>query len=70
MSKSQTKALLPLPLDKDSLITREALPSYLPVSAQTLARWASEGAGPPFIRVGKRRVAYRAGDLKFWLGNN
>ncbi len=61
------QTLLPLPDDADTLIRRADLPRYLPVAAQTLARWAVEGQGPPFIKVGRRIVAYRAGDLRAWL---
>lgn len=59
--------LLPLPEDNDTLITRSDLPRYLPVASQTLARWAVEGQGPRFIKLGRRLVAYRTGDLRKWL---
>jgi predicted DNA-binding transcriptional regulator AlpA len=59
--------LLPLPQDEDTLIRRSDLPRYLPIASQTLARWAVEGQGPRFIKIGRRLVAYRAGDLKDWL---
>ena len=54
MSEYDTSALLPLPDDDDTLIRRSDLPRYLPVAAQTLARWAVEGQGPRFIKVGRR----------------
>ena len=69
MEETMTTALLPLPEDDDTLITRSDLPQYLPVASQTLARWATEGQGPRFIKLGKRLVAYRAGDLREWLHN-
>jgi predicted DNA-binding transcriptional regulator AlpA len=59
--------LLPLPEDDDTLIRRSDLPKYLPIAVQTAARWAVEGRGPRFIKVGRRIVAYRAGDLREWL---
>ena len=59
--------LLPLPENDDTLIRRSDLPRYIPVARQTWARWAVEGQGPLFIKVGKRLVAYRAGDLRAWL---
>ena len=55
--------LAPLPEDDDTLIRRADLPRYLLIAAQTLARWAVEGQGPRFVKVGRRLVAYRAGDL-------
>ena len=64
-----TIELLPLPENDDTLITRSDLPQYIPVASQTLARWAVEGQGPRFIKVGRRLVAYRAGDLREWLHN-
>ena len=65
-----TTALLPLPENDDTLIRRSDLPKYLPIAAQTAARWAVESCGPPFIKVGRRLVAYRAGDLREWLHSN
>ena len=62
-----TKTLLPIPEDDDTLIRRSDVPIYIPVAVQTLSRWAVEGQGPRFIKVGKRLVAYRAGDLRAWL---
>jgi predicted DNA-binding transcriptional regulator AlpA len=59
--------LLPLPEDDDTLIRRSDLPKYLPIASQTAARWSCEGQGPRFIKVGRRIVAYRAGDLREWL---
>ena len=59
--------LLPLPQDDDTLIRRTDVPNYVPVASQTLARWAVEGQGPRFIKVGRRLVAYRSGDLREWL---
>ena len=32
----------------------------------TLAHWRSDGAGPPFVKLGAR-VAYRGRDLNAWL---
>ncbi len=61
------RPLAPLPPDDDVLIRRADLPRYLPIAAQTAARWAVEGQGPRFIKVGRRLVAYRAGDLREWL---
>lgn len=59
--------LLPLPSDDDALIRRADLPCYLGVSHQTLARWAHEGQGPEYIKMGGKLVVYRVGDLRNWL---
>jgi predicted DNA-binding transcriptional regulator AlpA len=66
-TQKATLILLPLPKDDNTLIRRADLPRYIPVACQTLARWAVEGQGPRFIKLGRRLVAYRAGDLREWL---
>lgn len=66
----ETAPLLPLPTDDNALIRRADLPSYLGVSHQTLARWAHEGLGPDYIKMGGKLVAYRVGDLRNWLDAN
>lgn len=66
----RTSTLNPLPEDDETLIRRADLPRYLPIAAQTAARWAVEGQGPCFIKVGRRLVAYRVGDLRDWLRQN
>ena len=63
----ENPALNALPDNDDVLIRRSDLPKYLPIAAQTAARWACSGEGPRFIKVGRRLVAYRAGDLREWL---
>lgn len=66
----QLNPLLALPDNDNALIRRSDVPQYIPVAAQTLARWAVEGQGPCFVKIGKRLVAYRSGDLKKWLAEN
>ena len=63
----QSDPLLPLPESDDTLIRRPDVSLYLPLARQTLARYAVEGQGPRFVKVGPRLVAYRAGDLRAWL---
>jgi predicted DNA-binding transcriptional regulator AlpA len=62
----QHVALLPLPVSDDELIPASRLSAFIPIAAQTLARWRCEGQGPAFVKIG-RRVAYRAGDVRAWL---
>jgi len=64
------KSLQTLPEADDTLIPRSEVPRYLPVQSQTLARWATEGIGPSFVKLGQRLVAYRSGDLRNWLRQN
>ena len=64
---AKNQPLVALPEDDDTLIRRADVPNYLPIAAQTLARIAVRGGGPRLTKVGKRIVAYRAGDLREWL---
>lgn len=57
----------PLPTDPETLVTRRQLANILPISYDTLARWAWRGQGPPYIKIGPRTVAYRTGDVRDWL---
>lgn len=71
MASSKTGiTYLPLPEEDDTLIPRSEVPRYIPIKAQTLARWATEGSGPSFVKLGKRLVAYRSGDLRQWVRSN
>ena len=36
------------------------------VNKKTTARWRENGEGPPYIRVGTRRILYRQKDLDAW----
>ena len=47
-------------------ISREDLAGQLSVTTDTLARWATQGSGPPRIRIG-RRVLYRRSSVEKWL---
>ncbi|MCF6317555.1 MAG: helix-turn-helix domain-containing protein [Marinosulfonomonas sp.] len=47
-------------------IKRDELARQLSVTTDTLARWATQGIGPPRIRIG-RRVLYRRTSVEKWL---
>jgi|ETNmetMinimDraft_26_1059896.scaffolds.fasta_scaffold66915_3 predicted DNA-binding transcriptional regulator AlpA len=49
------------------LLTTEQAATKLGLSERTLEAWRSRGEGPPFLRVGPRRVAYTREDLRVWL---
>jgi predicted DNA-binding transcriptional regulator AlpA len=36
------------------------------LSPRTLQRWRTTGDGPPFVRLGPRRIAYREADIESW----
>jgi hypothetical protein len=48
-------------LDEDGLRDRYLIPP------RTAQRWRAAGGGPPFCRLGKRRVVYRVADVERWL---
>ncbi len=60
--------LAPLPEDDTQLILRSEINRYLPLAPQTMARWAVEGSGPPYLKLG-RCAAYRTGDLREWMNS-
>jgi predicted DNA-binding transcriptional regulator AlpA len=48
-------------IDEDGLAER-----YL-ISPRTAQRWRCDGGGPPFVRLGRRRIVYRIADVETWL---
>jgi len=52
------------------LLTPAELASRLRVSVRTVKNWRSDGFGPPFIRLGARRVRYAPSDVNDWLELN
>jgi hypothetical protein len=50
-------------LDEDGLHER-----YL-VSPRTAQRWRASGGGPPYVRLGRRRILYRRADVEDWLAS-
>lgn len=51
------------------LATRQQVAEYTQTSVPTLARWAAEGVGPAFVRLGPERgaVRYRREDVLAWI---
>jgi len=47
----------------DLLSQDDAAPALGIHNPRTLAAWRSRGYGPPFVRIGRRCVRYRYGDL-------
>jgi hypothetical protein len=48
-------------IDEDGLNVRYLIPP------RTAQRWRATGDGPPFVRLGRRRVVYRVADIERWL---
>ena len=50
----------------EELATAKEVAAYLNVHPKSIDRWASQGAGPPFIRIeGARR--YDWNDVRAWV---
>ena len=65
-----------IPLNTGTVKPDETLPdAYLSetefcdrytIGARTAQRWRLSGDGPPFVRLGPRRIAYRLRDCEGW----
>ncbi len=53
--------------DPGELLTTEQAAKLLQLAPRTLRRWRSESKGPPYVRLGARRVRYRRAALEAWL---
>jgi predicted DNA-binding transcriptional regulator AlpA len=51
----------------DVLLNPHQTAERLGLTEASLQRMRTEGRGPTFVKVGKRRVAYRATDIARWL---
>jgi hypothetical protein len=51
---------------KEYLTEIEFSDRYLNGSRRTAQRWRVTGEGPPFMRLGPRRIAYRLADCENW----
>jgi predicted DNA-binding transcriptional regulator AlpA len=49
------------------IVTPDQAARLVGLTIHTLQRMRTEGNGPKFIKLGKRRVGYRARDLAEWL---
>jgi hypothetical protein len=51
----------------EEYITERGLKRRYDISPRTAQRWRVSGGGPPWIRLGRRRVIYRIRDIEAWL---
>jgi predicted DNA-binding transcriptional regulator AlpA len=54
--------------DKVFLTESELAARYL-TSRRTVTRWRVTGEGPPYLRLGPRRVMYRESDCEAWAAS-
>ncbi len=57
------------PARAESFVAERKAAAFLGVSVRTLQRWRTEppkGGGPPFYKLGAKRVVYRLSDLSRW----
>jgi predicted DNA-binding transcriptional regulator AlpA len=50
----------------DEYLMQEQFCERFHISDRTAERWRATGEGPPFVRLGKRKIAYRASDCERW----
>jgi len=55
--------------DSTEFIDEAGLYDRFLIPPRTAGRWRASGDGPPFIRLGKRRILYRRADVEAWLAN-
>jgi predicted DNA-binding transcriptional regulator AlpA len=51
----------------DELLTPRQAAEYLGLAEATLQRQRTDGTGPQFLKLGKRKIAYRPRDLTAWI---
>ena len=76
---SQTRAAAPactvLPVEVGAvtaqassvLLKPDAVAARLGVTAKVLERWRGTGAGPAFVRLSRKSLRYRAGDVESFI---
>ena len=47
-------------------LTEQEFAERYKVPRRTAQRWRSTGDGPPFVRLGPRRIVYRVSDIEHW----
>ena len=50
-----------------ALLTPAEVAQLLRINVETLGVWRKQGSGPRFLRLGERKVRYRASDVESWL---
>lgn len=56
-----------IPWGAERIVSTSEATFLLGISRASLQRLRSNGGGPRFVKLGKRKVAYRMADLEEWL---
>jgi hypothetical protein len=51
----------------DAVVSRREAAAWLNRNLKTLEAWAAAGFGPRIVRMGRRGVGYRVGELRRWV---
>jgi hypothetical protein len=54
----------------DIYLTEEEFSERYHVSRRTAQRWRVTGDGPPFVRLGRRKIGYRLSDCEAWAAGS
>jgi predicted DNA-binding transcriptional regulator AlpA len=54
-------------LPGDELLSTADVCAWTRCSFPTVCRWRDKGIGPAYIRLGQRRIVYRAAAIREWL---
>lgn len=54
----------------ETLLTTAAAAERLAVKSSTLARWRRQGRGPRFLKLGRKTLRYRLGDVDKWAARH
>lgn len=54
-------------LEPLKILSEDETSEQIGAPPRTLQRWRANGDGPPYVRLGPRRIGYRAEDVATWL---
>lgn len=57
----------PAEINHQVYLDEDGLHEKYKISPRTAQRWRTSGEGPPFVRLGQRRILYRIADVEAWL---
>jgi hypothetical protein len=64
---ANTETAVSVALTAQEYVDESGLHERFLIPPRTAQRWRAAGGGPPFVRLGRRRVVYRIADVEAWL---